>query len=238
MTGQVHWRGARWMYKLLPKSKNQWESPILKQSILIGRILPEKTPYEKAARFNPQVLIKEDKTLEVRVPYFVYDDFYKSFFEHTWDFSAEDPTGKLDLKSGDTVLIQRLKDAPDTSESLSLRELAENRWWEDKGDQKEWWEDTKPIQKPVTHNVIEKIYSLGDVKDPITGKMVVGEHYRDHIERTGKLYGEVEDTNNEKFNYSRAPRRGWQEGKRDFTARKTYKKWHVFKKDDKYGLIN
>ena len=232
----VNWKGSLWMYKLLPKSRNTIQSPILKQSILIGRVMPSKTPYEKAARFDPQSLIKEDKTIDIRVPYNVYDGNFKAFFEHQWDFVAEDPTGKLDLKSGDTVLIQRLKDAPDTAESFSLRDLAESRWWEDKTEPKEWWEDTKPIQKPITHNVIEKIYGIGDVKDPITGQMVVGEHYREHLEKTAKLYGECGEDG--KFSYKNAPRRGWQEGKRDFTNRKTYKKWHVFKKDDKYGLIN
>ena len=68
--------------------------------------------------------------------------------------------------------------------------------------------------------------------------MVVAEHYRDHLERTAKLYGQSETADNERFSYKRAPKRGWQEGKRDFTNRKTYMKWHVFKKDDKYGLIN
>ena len=234
----VHRKGALWMYKLLPKSRNTIQSPILKQSILIGRVMPSKTQYQKASRFDPQSLMKDDTSLDIRVPYNVYDTYFKAFFEHQWDFVAKDPTGKLDLQSGDTVLIQRLDDAPDTAESLSLRDLAESRWWEDKIETKEWWEDTKPIEKPITHHVMEKIYSVGDVKDPITGKMVVGEHYREHLERTAKLYGEGESGEDEKFSYKKAPRRGWQEGKRSFTDRKTYKKWHVFKKDDKYGLIN
>ena len=42
----------------------------------------------------------------------------------------------------------------------------------------------------------------------------------------------------ERFSYSKAPERGWQEGKRAFTRQKTYKKWHKFKKEDKYGLIS
>ena len=234
----VHYRGARWMYKLLPKSKNTIQSPILNQSILIGRVMPSKTPYEKAARFDPQSLMKEDTSLDVRVPYQVYDEYFKAFFEHQWDFVAENPEGKLEIQSGDIVLIQRLKDAPDTAESFSLRDLAESRWWEDKTEPKEWWEDTKPIQKPITHYVVEKIYSIGDVKDPITGKMVVGEHYRDHINRASKLYEEGNSAKIEKFSYEKSSERGSQEGKRDFTKRKTYKKWHVFKKDDQYGLIN
>ena len=117
-----------------------------------------------------------------------------------------------------------------------MRDVAESRWWEDKTEVKEWWEDTKPVEKPITHHVIEKIYSIGDVKDPISDKMVVGEQSREDLERTAKLYGEV--PNSEKFNYDKAPKRGWQEGKRAFTRQKTYKKWHKFKKEDGYGLIN
>ena len=37
------------------------------------------------------------------------------------------------------------------------------------------------------------------------------------------------------FSYATAPPRGSQEGVRDFTARRTYKKWHKFKKNDRYG---
>ena len=39
------------------------------------------------------------------------------------------------------------------------------------------------------------------------------------------------------YSYEKAPERGWQEGKKDFSNRRTYKKWHTFKKDDKYGII-
>lgn len=230
------WKGTKWMYKLLPKGRNTVQSPILNSSVLIGRVMPSKTPYEKAARFDPQRLLKEDTSVHVRVPYNVYDAYFVGFFEHHWDFVAEDPTGRLDLQTGDTVLLKRLEDAPDTADSMSLRDVAEARWWEEKVDDKEWWEDTKPKELPITHHVIEKIYSIGDVKDPISGKMVVGEKSREDIERTAKLYGEV--PNDEKFSYDKAPNRGSQEGKRSFTRQKTYKKWHKFKKDDKYGLIN
>ena len=235
----INWKGGQWMYKLLPKSRNTVHSPILNQSLLIGRILPSRTPYEKAARFDPKILMKKDTEIDVRVPYNVYDEYFKAFFEHQWDFVAEDPSGKLDLKTGDTVLLQRLEDAPKLAQSLSLRKLAESRWWQDDPEvKKEWWEDTKPVQKPITHHIVEIIYSIGSVKDPISGKMVVAEHYRDNLERTAKLYGQSEATDNEGFSYKKAPKRGWQEGKRDFTNQKTYKKWHVFKKEDKYGLIS
>ena len=233
-----NWRGSLWMYKILHKSRNTVHSPILNSSILMGRVMPSKSPVEKAARFDPQMLMREDTAIEVRVPYNVYDAYFKGFFEHQWDFVAEDPSGKLDLKTGDTVLLKRLEDAPNIAGSLSLRDLAESRWWEDKKEIKEWWEDTKPEQKPITHHVIEKIYSIGDVKDPITGQMVVGEQYREQLETSARLYGESVSEDSDKFSYKKAPKRGWQEGKRDFTQRKTYRKWHVFKKEDKYGLIS
>ena len=51
---------------------------------------------------------------------------------------------------------------------------------------------------------------------------------------TARRYGLSESD----FSYEDAPPRGWQEGKKDFTNRRTYKKWHQFKKEDKYGLIS
>ena len=119
--------------------------------------------------------------------------------------------------------------------SINLLKRSTNQGLHEKIDDKEWWEDTKPVDKPVTHHILEKIYSVGDVKDPVTGKMVVGEHSREDLQRAAKLYGDEEDA--ERFSYDKAPERGWQEGKRAFTRQKTYKKWHKFKKDDKYGLI-
>ena len=93
------------------------------------------------------------------------------------------------------------------------------------------------MEKPITHHILEKIYSVGDVKDPISGEMVVGETSRSDLQKTAELYGDSDDAK-ERFSYEKAPRRGWQEGKRSFTRQKTYKKWNVFKKDDKYGLLN
>ena len=36
----------------------------------------------------------------------------------------------------------------------------------------------KPEKKEITHSVTERIFRLGDVKDPISGEMVVGTQYR------------------------------------------------------------
>ena len=77
-------------------------------------------------------------------------------------------------------------------------------------------------------------YRLGDVKDPISGEMVVGTDYRKDLLEEAKLYGA--DINN--FDYEKAPARGRLEGKRDFTDKPTYRKWHNFEKDDPYGVIN
>jgi hypothetical protein len=46
-------RGARYMLRLAPLKLNRVRSPILDQSILLGRVLPGKTPYEEASGFNP-----------------------------------------------------------------------------------------------------------------------------------------------------------------------------------------
>jgi small subunit ribosomal protein S17 len=51
---------------------------------------------------------------------------------------------------------------------------------------------------------------------------------RDEIEEANKLFGESEG----RFKYSKAPKRGWQEDKKDFTHRETYIKYHVFENDD------
>jgi small subunit ribosomal protein S17 len=52
--------------------------------------------------------------------------------------------------------------------------------------------------------------------------------FRDEIEEANKLFGESEA----RFQYDNAPKRGWQEDKKDFTRRETYIKYHVFENDD------
>lgn len=66
------------------------------------------------------------------------------------------------------------------------------------------------------------MYPLGDVTDPITGKKVVVGSFRDHIENVSKAYGEKKTA----FKYEKAPKRGWQENKKDFTHVETYIKYH------------
>ena len=50
------------------------------------------------------------------------------------------------------------------------------------------------------------------------------------------LYGK--DLVPDGFDYDVAPPRGWQEGKKDFTDKVTYYKWHVFDDTDDYALIS
>ncbi|XP_063830401.1 small ribosomal subunit protein uS17m [Ostrinia nubilalis] len=88
------------------------------------------------------------------------------------------------------------------------------------------------LTKLITHEVKEVVYPLGDVTDPVTGKKVAKERYRDDLEIENKIYGEVDTA----FDYNKAPPRGWQEGKKDFTAKPTYTKFHVFDENDPYAI--
>ncbi|XP_054257300.1 28S ribosomal protein S17, mitochondrial-like [Macrosteles quadrilineatus] len=84
------------------------------------------------------------------------------------------------------------------------------------------------ITTMIQHRVKKVVFPLGDVTDPITGKKVVFDQYRDDMKESQKQFGEVESA----FDYEKAPPRGWQEGKKDFTAKPVYKKYHVFEDDD------
>lgn len=86
----------------------------------------------------------------------------------------------------------------------------------------------KKISRLITHQVKEVVYPLGDVTDPLTGKKVVVGKYRDQIEQVTEVYGKKETA----FDYKKAPRRGWQEDKKDYTHRESYIKYHEFENDD------
>merc|ERR1711973_203671 len=218
----AHSKGAMRMWRVLDKKLNTKMQPCLKNSnLLIGQVLPDKTIYQEASGFDPGALTKQQKIVDIRVPYYVYDEYFKAFFEHEWDFLANDAAEMC--KSGDTILMRRLEDAPETSESTFLQYLAERQWWKEKD---------KPKPRAVTFEVLEVIYHLGEVVDPLTQKPVIAEKYIDQLEREAELYGKHPEST---FSYKKAPPRGGQEGIRDFTARKTYKKWHQFKKNDSYG---
>lgn len=84
----------------------------------------------------------------------------------------------------------------------------------------------------ITHEIVTLIHEYGDITDPITGKKVVIDQYRDDIDEKNEMYGKLDST----FDYKKAPPRGWQEGKRDFTDKPTFRKWQVFPEDDPYGV--
>lgn len=63
---------------------------------------------------------------------------------------------------------------------------------------------------------------MGDMTCPLTGKKIVASRYRDNIHEVNKIYGVRPGA----FDYDKAPPRGWQEDKKDFTHHETYIKYH------------
>ncbi|KAI8438181.1 hypothetical protein MSG28_010802 [Choristoneura fumiferana] len=57
------------------------------------------------------------------------------------------------------------------------------------------------LTKLITHEVKEVVYPFGDVTDPVTGKKVAKERYREDIDRDVELYGKLKST----FDYKKAP---------------------------------
>ncbi|KAF4518329.1 hypothetical protein B566_EDAN009117 [Ephemera danica] len=86
----------------------------------------------------------------------------------------------------------------------------------------------KKLTPDIAHKVLEVVYPLGDVTDPITSKKVVVGTYREQIAATSEHYGVSKDG----FDYEKAPPRGWQEDKKDFTHRRSYIKYHEYEDDD------
>ncbi|XP_076245043.1 mitochondrial ribosomal protein S17 [Calliopsis andreniformis] len=78
------------------------------------------------------------------------------------------------------------------------------------------------LTRVITHKVVDVIYPLGDITDPITGKKVVAGKYREHISKDVELLGELEST----FKYSEAPPRGKTRGVRDFSDKEIYVKYN------------
>ncbi len=221
-------QGAVRMWKHADMKLNKQLSPILNSPILVGRVLPGRTPFETASGFRPGDLDDTRPEVEVRVPYYIYDAYFKAFFQHEWDFLVSD--SNKEAMEGDTVLIKKLAEADMRfAESISLRSAAEDPWWIPKVEEKDVFK-----RKDVTHSVESIIYRLGDVVDPITKEAVVSDRYRSEIKRVKELYGPSKAD----FDYEKAPPRGRLHGKRDFTDRRTYKKWNVFKKHDPYGIVS
>ncbi|NP_001162111.1 28S ribosomal protein S17, mitochondrial [Acyrthosiphon pisum] len=89
----------------------------------------------------------------------------------------------------------------------------------------------------ITHQVLKVVYPLGDVTDPITNKKVAALRsgtvcYRDDLEEIDNLYGLTK----KRFNYANAPKRGWQEDKKDFSHKKSYIKYHESEEEQPYSV--
>ncbi|CAG9860662.1 unnamed protein product [Phyllotreta striolata] len=78
------------------------------------------------------------------------------------------------------------------------------------------------LTRLITHKVKEVLYPLGDLTDPVTNKKIVSSKFREDIDDINRLYGENEGA----FRYAKAPRRGWQENKKDFTHVDIRTKYH------------
>lgn len=89
----------------------------------------------------------------------------------------------------------------------------------------------KKLTTLITYEVDKVVYKLGDVQDPVTGKLVAGDQYRDQIEETNRLYGKSDTA----FDYKKAPPRGRLEGDRDLTDKEIYRKSHDDGKFDPYA---
>ncbi|KAJ8872937.1 hypothetical protein PR048_026553 [Dryococelus australis] len=85
----------------------------------------------------------------------------------------------------------------------------------------------------ISHKVLRVVYPLGDITDPVTGKKVMQDEYRDDMDEVSRLYGESKNA----FKYKEARDRGWQEDKKDFSHHESYVKYHEFEDDDQpYAL--
>lgn len=78
------------------------------------------------------------------------------------------------------------------------------------------------LTKLITHSIEEIVQPLGDMTDPVTGKKIVAGKYREHIAEDAEMFGKSKNA----FDYEKAPPRGSQEGKRDFSHGEIYIKWH------------
>ncbi|KZC10843.1 PREDICTED: 28S ribosomal protein S17, mitochondrial [Dufourea novaeangliae] len=89
------------------------------------------------------------------------------------------------------------------------------------------------ITRLISHKVIDVIYPLGDIKDPISGKKCVVGKYRDTINEDAELFGKLKNA----FDYDEATPRGSTEGVRDFSNKKTYVKYNDDSKNsDPYAV--
>jgi len=86
----------------------------------------------------------------------------------------------------------------------------------------------KPLTLEINYEIMKVLYRCGDIVDPITGKKCVKEMFRDDQKALDEIYGFAYD--NTPFDYDAAPDRGWQEGRKDFSHKDPYEKYHEFEK--------
>lgn len=77
------------------------------------------------------------------------------------------------------------------------------------------------LTRLITHGIEEIVHPLGNITDPVTGKKCTVSRYYEHVEEDAKLFGKGKSA----FEADKAPPRGSQEGKRDFSHGPTYVKW-------------
>lgn len=88
------------------------------------------------------------------------------------------------------------------------------------------------LTKLITHELKEIVTPLGDVTDPLTGRKCVVSKYRDQIEEATQMYGKSKNA----FDYEKAPPRGSQEGKKDFSHGPIYMKYHDDGSEQPFGV--
>ncbi|XP_037045792.1 28S ribosomal protein S17, mitochondrial [Bradysia coprophila] len=88
------------------------------------------------------------------------------------------------------------------------------------------------LTKQITHSIEKIVFKFGDIQDPITGKNVVVNQYREQMDAASEAYGKSESG----FDYDKAPPRGRLEGIRDFTHQETYIKWNEDGKDQPFAV--
>jgi small subunit ribosomal protein S17 len=86
----------------------------------------------------------------------------------------------------------------------------------------------KRLTRDITHKVLKILYPLGDVVDPIRGKKCMGGELREDEQWKDELWGRNENA----FDYEKAPPRGWQEGRKDWSHKPAQRKFHEFNDRD------
>jgi len=86
----------------------------------------------------------------------------------------------------------------------------------------------EPLTLEISYQIMQVLYKYGDMTDPISGKKCVKTMFRDDRKMLDEVYGYAFDST--PFEYEKAPDRGWQEGRKDFSHKDPYQKYHEFEK--------